>query len=68
MVSVYKSIFFDVLFNRFLSFKVIHAISPYAVNTIAVLTISAVMKPGHAQMTITIINIAQRIIPIIAVS
>lgn len=64
MVSVYKSIFFDVLFNRFLSFKVI----PYAVNTIAVLTISAVMKPGHAQMTITIINIAQRIIPIIAVS
>lgn len=33
----------------------------------AVMVIRAVMKPGHAHITMKIISIAQRIIPIIVV-
>jgi len=38
---------------------------PYTLRTIAELTITAVIKPGQAHITINKISIAQRIIPII---
>lgn len=48
-------------------FRTIHHIRPYTLNTIAVLTIKAVMKPGQAHITMKIISIAQRINPIMVV-
>ncbi|TGY05929.1 MULTISPECIES: hypothetical protein [Muribaculaceae] len=49
----------DYCLKTFFDFGGYPQISPKTPNTIAELTINAVMKPGHAQMTMKIINIAQ---------
>ncbi|MDE6188079.1 MAG: hypothetical protein K2G17_08110, partial [Duncaniella sp.] len=50
-----------------LIFCPIHQIRPYTLRTIAEFTIKAVIKPGQAQITMNIISIAQRTIPIMVV-